>query len=156
MHGDGGLAALNMSRSERMVEIDKGMVSGVVSEDILNLMKQFAEDHREIVALYVFGSLATGRNQFRSDADVAIMVKKRMGGMERVELETALANLLGRDVDLIPFGEATPLLRHQVLKYGRLLFEREPRERIEQEVAARREYLDGLSLHKIIEERQPW
>jgi len=139
-----------------MGQIDKGMVSGVVLEDFLDRMKQFAEDHREIVALYVFGSLATGRTQSRSDVDVAIMVKKRMGGMERVELETSFANLLGRDVDLILFGEATPLLRHQILKYGRLLFERDSRERIEQEVAARREYLDSLSLHKIIEERQSW
>jgi predicted nucleotidyltransferase len=119
-------------------------------------MKQSAEDHREIVALYVFGSLATGRNQSRSDVDVAIMVNRRMGGMERVEWETSLANLLGRDVDLILFGEATPLLRHQVLKYGRLLFEKDSRERVEQEVAARREYLDGLSLHKMIEGRQSW
>jgi hypothetical protein len=79
------------------------------------------------------------------------MVRGSMEGMERVQLETSLSNLLKRDVDLIIFGDANPLLQHQILKYGRLVFESDPKERVRQEVAARREYLDSLSLYKVIE-----
>jgi hypothetical protein len=72
--------------------------------------------------------------------------------MERVQLETSLSNLLERDVDLIVFEEASPLLQHQILKYGCLVYESDPKERVRQEVVARREYLDTTVLHKVIED----
>jgi hypothetical protein len=72
--------------------------------------------------------------------------------MERVQLETSLSNFLGKDVDLIIFGEATPLLQHQILKYGCLIYERDPKERMRQEIAARREYLDTTFLYRVIED----
>jgi hypothetical protein len=71
--------------------------------------------------------------------------------MERVQLETSLSNLLKKDVDLVIFGDANALLQHQILRYGHLVFESDPKERVRQEVAARREYLDSLGLYKVIE-----
>ena len=32
-------------------------------------------------------------------------------------METALSNMLHRDVDLVIFGQSSPLLRHQILKF---------------------------------------
>ncbi len=103
-----------------------------------------------IVAAYVFGSTATGKERRSSDIDVAIMVRGSMNGFARVELETALSNLLGKDVDLVIFDRATPLLQHQILKYGRLIYEADARERVRQEVVSRRRYLDSLFLYRII------
>jgi len=111
----------------------------------------FLSRHVDIVAIYIFGSTATGRYRSASDIDIAIMIRGSLEGMERVQLETSLSNLLKRDVDLIIFGDATPLLQHQILKYGYLVFERDPKERVRQEVAARREYLDSLGLYRVIE-----
>lgn len=48
--------------------------------------------------------------------------------------------------------EATPLLQHQILKHGYLIYERDPKERTRQEVAARREYLDTTFLYRVIED----
>jgi predicted nucleotidyltransferase len=104
------------------------------------------------VAIYIFGSVATARNRSGSDIDVAIMVRGQVKGMERVQLETSLSNILRKDVDLIIFGEATPLLQHQILKYGYLIYERDPKERTRQEVAARREFLDTTFLYRVIED----
>lgn len=73
-----------------------------------------------------------------------------MSGFERVELETCLSNLLGKDVDLIIFSQATPFLQHQIMKYGCLVYETDPKERIRQEVMARSEYLDIGFLYKNI------
>jgi hypothetical protein len=70
--------------------------------------------------------------------------------MARIEMETELSNLLRRDVDLVVFGWAPSLLQHQILKYGRLIYEADRGERVRQEVAARRDYLDTKSLHKEI------
>ena len=111
----------------------------------------FAMKHGQIAAIYVFGSIATGRDRSGSDIDIAIMVWDSVERMERVQLETALSNLLGRDVDLIIFGDATPLLQHQILRDGHLVFESDPKERVRQEVAARRDYLDNVGFYKVIE-----
>jgi predicted nucleotidyltransferase len=111
----------------------------------------FAKRYVDIVAIYIFGSTATAKNRSRSDIDMAIMVRRRMKSSERVQMETSLSNLLKKDVDLIIFGEASPLLQHQILKSGRLVYEKDPKARVRQEVAARCEYLDTTFLYKVIE-----
>ena len=64
------------------------------------------------------------------------------------EMETSLSNLLHRDVDLVIFDQGSPLLQHQFLKYGRLIYDAEPSERVRQEVCARRAYLDSAFLYR--------
>lgn len=110
----------------------------------------FFRRRRKIAAVYLFGSTATGRDHRGSDLDLAIVSKKRLSESERIALETELSSLLQRDVDLIVFGQATPLLQHQILKYGRLICENVPEERIRQEVLARAEYLDTRYLFREI------
>jgi uncharacterized protein len=123
-----------------------------IPEDLCRRINNFARGHVEIVAIYIFGSIATAKNRAGSDIDVAIMFRSPIKGMERVQLETSLSNLLERDVDLIVFEEVSPLLQHQILKYGCLVYESDPKERVRQEVVARREYLDTTVLHKVIED----
>jgi hypothetical protein len=122
-----------------------------IPEDLCRRINNFARGHVEIVAIYIFGSIATAKNRVGSDIDVAIMFRSPIKGMDRVQVETFLSNLLERDVDLIVFEEASPLLQHQILKYGHLVYESDPKERVRQEVVARREYLDTTVLYKMIE-----
>lgn len=122
-----------------------------IPEELCGAIINFAKRYVDIVAIYVFGSMATARNRSRSDIDVGIMVRRPMKGTERVQMETSLSNLLKKDVDLIIFGEASPLLQHQILKNGRLVYEKDPKGRVRQEVAARCEYLDAAFLYKVIE-----
>ena len=122
----------------------------MISADALKKIEKFAEANEPIVAAYVFGSSATGRERPGSDVDIAIMIQGSIDGFERVRLETELSNLLGRDVDLVVFSSASPLLRHQILNYGRLICEANRSERIRQETAARWEYLDSLTLYRLL------
>ena len=114
------------------------------------LLEKFCRRRKSIAALYVFGSAATGRNRRGSDIDLAIVVKKMVTARERIRLETAISVLLQHDVDLVVFGQAAPLLQHQILKYGRLICENDPAERVRQEVSARAEYLDTRELFREI------
>ena len=123
-----------------------------ISEDLCRRIVDFGSRHAGIEAIYIFGSAATARDRAGSDIDVAIMARGRVNGMERVQWETSLSNTLRKDVDLVIFGQATPLLQHQILKYGHLIYERDPKERTRQEVAARREYLDTAFLYRAIED----
>ena len=122
-----------------------------ISESLYKTISDFGLRHSQIVAVYVFGSTATERYRAGSDIDIAIMVRGSLEKMERVNLETSLSNLLERDVDLVIFGNVTPLLQHEILRNGHLLFESDAKERVRQEVAARFEYLESLSLYRVIE-----
>ena len=121
----------------------------MISAGALEKIGKFARSKDVIAAVYVFGSSAAGKERRESDIDIAIMVRGSMGGFQRVQLETELSNLLGKDVDLVVFGSASPLLQHQILKYGRIVYEADPVERVRQEMTARREYLDSLVLYRI-------
>jgi len=123
----------------------------MISQEVVEQIRGFARTDGRIAAVYVFGSSVTGKDRSGSDIDIAVMVREALDGFERVRLETALSNMLGRDVDFVVFGLATPLLQHQILKYGRLVYEADPKERVRQEVAARSQYLDTRHLYRILE-----
>ena len=106
---------------------------------------------KQIAAVYLFGSAATGKDRRNSDLDLAIISKRIIPGPERLKIEAELSNRLRRDVDLVIFGQASPLLQHQILKYGRLVSENDPAERVRQEVRARSEYLDTRHLFREIQ-----
>lgn len=106
---------------------------------------------KRIAAAYLFGSTATGKDRRGSDLDLAIVTKKTISGRERLRIEADLSGRLRRDVDLVVFGQAAPHLQHQILKYGRLIFENDPVERVRQEVRARAEYLDTRHLFREIQ-----
>jgi len=105
---------------------------------------------KKISAVYRFGSTAKGRARRGSDIDLAVIAKKKITGPERLKLQADSSLLLGKEVDLVVFRQAGPLLQHQILKYGRLIFESDPAERIRQEVLSRAEYLDTRSLFREI------
>jgi uncharacterized protein len=106
---------------------------------------------KRIAAVYLFGSTATGRDRRGSDLDLAIITKKRITSRERLKIEADLSSRLRRDVDLVVFGQAAPLLQHQILKYGRLICENDPAERVRQEVRARAQYMDTRRLFREIQ-----
>ena len=120
---------------------------------LIEKIRGYAIGLKDVIAIYVFGSSATGKDRSGSDIDLAVMVAGDFPGMARVEMETVLSNLLCMDVDLVVFGQSSPLLQHQILKYGRLVYEAAPRERIMQEVGARRQYLDTNFLYKKLKMR---
>jgi len=118
------------------------------SSTIIDILNKFASAHNDIIAVYVFGSVTTGRSRPSSDLDIAIMSRRQISGNERIALETELSNMLSRDVDLVIFSQSGALLQHQILKNGRLVYESDPKERVRQEVSARSEYLDTRFLYQ--------
>jgi len=119
----------------------------LTKEEIKKIIS-FCQQRTHVVAMYVFESMATSRERKKSDIDLAVMVRRSLNAMERVEMETALSNLLHRDVDLVVFHQGSPLLQHQILMYGRLIYEADRNERVRQEVYSRREYLDSAFLYR--------
>jgi uncharacterized protein len=120
-----------------------------ITYDNLKLkIKKYVSLQDNIVVVYLFGSAATGKMRRTSDLDIAIMSTRKIDGFERITLETELSNLLQMDVDLVIFHQAQVLLQHQILKYGRLLYEKDSKVRVQQETSARREYLETRFLFR--------
>jgi predicted nucleotidyltransferase len=105
--------------------------SDVMLADIHDRLIEFAEDRQEILAVFVFGSYASGRGRVGSDVDIALYVEPAVCSSEqRMELwlryTHELESLLQSRVDVVLLNIAPPILRHQVFRKGKLVFERNP------------------------------
>lgn len=111
-------------------------------------LRRALEARPDVESAYLFGSHARGTARSSSDVDVAVLFAAGLDPVERFErrldLIGELEDLVSRRVDVVDMESIDCVLAHQVLKYGALLFDRNPRRRIAVEVRHRREYLDGL------------
>lgn len=106
----------------------------------------FLDAQPDIVAAYLFGSQAKGQTAPRSDVDVAILLTPisdpLIAGERQLALMDELERFADREVDVVILNVAPPILQHQVLKHGRLLYERSLAARVEFEVRAGQIYAD--------------
>ena len=120
----------------------------------LELITAYLQKQPTVSADYLFGSHAKGTARADSDVDIAVLFTTGLSFKERFDLKLSLAGdleeLLTKQVDVVDLEEASYLLRHQVFLHGILLFEKNPRERVEFVVKSRREYFD---FRKFIEQR---
>jgi predicted nucleotidyltransferase len=101
--------------------------------------------HGDVVAAYLFGSVARGTAKRTSDVDVAVLLTadppRTVDGL-RLGLEGELERGLGLPVQLVVLNRAPCDLIHRVLRDGILLLDRDPGVRIRFEVDARNRYFD--------------
>jgi predicted nucleotidyltransferase len=107
----------------------------------------FLATQPDVVAAYLFGSLAQGRATPHSDIDIAVLLTRApdllAGEPDRqLQLMGDLRRFADREVDVVILNTAPPLLQNQVLKYGRRLYERDRRARVDFEVRAGKTYTD--------------
>ena len=97
----------------------------------------------DIVAAWLFGSVARGRSGPESDVDLAVLTAgdppATLEGLH-ADLAAELGRAVGREVDVVVVNRASPDLVHRVLRDGKLLLDRDRSSRIAFEVAKRREY----------------
>ena len=99
----------------------------------------------DVTAAYLFGSRVTGRARAESDVDVAVLLNEEdnVARFERrLQMMVEVSKVCGQEADVIVLNDAPPILQNQVLHYGRLLFERDRRARVEFEVRAGKIYAD--------------
>jgi predicted nucleotidyltransferase len=85
-----------------------------------------------VAAAYLLGSAAEGRLRAESDVDIALLPVRgaSLGGLARVNLAADLELLLGRPVDLGLLHTGNLVYAKEAVAHGRLLFERDRKERI--------------------------
>jgi predicted nucleotidyltransferase len=99
----------------------------------------------DVVAAWIFGSVARGEAGPESDVDVAILTSRPATGTLadlQLDLRAALVDAVGREVDLVVMERAPADLVHRVLRDGVLVVDRDRSARIAFEVASRNRFFD--------------
>lgn len=99
--------------------------------------------------VYVFGSVAAGRDRPDSDVDLGVLPGRRCDPYEVFQLGQQLAARLRREVDLVDLSQASAVLRARVVTTGRRLATQDERRAAEFEMYALSDYA------RANEERRP-
>jgi len=121
--------------------------------DIERIVHYFTE-RDEVGSLYLYGSSARARKTKESDIDIAVLIDESGSGKKYLErfrkeyYEASPGFSLG-PVDIVILNTAPPFLKYQVLKKGRILFDRERNLRVRFKEKAITEYLDYKPIQDI-------
>ncbi len=88
---------------------------------------EYFQNKKEVIAVYLYGSVVTGKAVMASDVDIALLTTPYRDLIEnqrdRVRHQTEISGLIRRDVDLVFLQEAGELLSLQILSRGQIIFE---------------------------------
>jgi predicted nucleotidyltransferase len=76
----------------------------------------------DLVAVYVFGSVATGHERRDSDLDLAVLTRGPVPARSLYDLARQLEVDLDVDVDLVDLAGASTVLQKEVIEKGRVIF----------------------------------
>jgi predicted nucleotidyltransferase len=100
----------------------------------------------DVIVAYLFGSVARGQDSHLSDVDIAMLLQGDLEAefrLERtLELIADLETFTEGKVQVTMLDQAPPLLAYQVIREGKLLYERTTDERVEFVVRVMKEYFD--------------
>ena len=117
--------------------------------DISQTVASICASQPDVIAAYVFGSVALGSHGSKSDIDVAVLLdEKSLQSFSILPFVSMLEKSLGRRVDVTVLNRADELLKYEVRRTGRLVFERSSEVRKRFEISGRKTFEDFLHLHK--------
>jgi len=121
-----------------------------MDKKVLREIRPMFDGEEHVVVAYLFGSTAKGTAGKLSDVDVAVLTSKDHPPTldYQLYLMDKLAGIFGREVDVVILNEASPLLRYEVIKRGKLLYSRDELTRIAFEERTIDEYLDMDRIEK--------
>lgn len=114
-------------------------------DELVRKLVEYMAGQEDVLAGYLFGSHATGQARPDSDVDVAVLLSEA-DDVERFDrglrLGSEVSDVCGCEADLVVLQDAPSVLQFQILKNGRLVYERDRRARVEFEVQAGKIYAD--------------
>ena len=114
-------------------------------EQISELIKSYFINDKSIICVYLFGSVALNLETQKSDIDIAILINEdlKIDYLDYdLNISSELTEILHKPIDIVILNEATPLLYFRILKYGKLILDKEPDKRAEYEMKILSYYYD--------------
>jgi len=111
-----------------------------IPEDLIT----FFRSEKRVLVAYLFGLHAKKIQTPQSDIDIAVLLSETPQKLLEYYLHfmNKLSEILGNNVDLIILNTSPPLLKYQVIKYGKIVYSRNEEARVAFEARAQSEYLD--------------
>ena len=72
--------------------------------------------------IYIFGSISKDKVRKDSDIDIAILTDRQIDEYKLFILSQKLADVLKREVDLVDLNKASTVLKVQIIKTGKLIY----------------------------------
>ena len=117
-------------------------------EDIEHTVSSICARHKAIIASYIFGSVVKGKEK-PGDIDIAVLIERtHLQSFPVPSLISEFEKALGSPVDLVVLNRAGEILKYEVRRSGKLIFERSPDIRKKVEMQGRKSYEDFLNLHR--------
>ncbi len=95
--------------------------------DIRKKLIEYFQYNKDVIAVYLYGSVVTGRAIMASDVDIALLTSPYRDLLEsqraKVCYQTEISRLIKRDVDLVFLQEAGEILSLQIISRGQVVFE---------------------------------
>ena len=128
----------------------RNMTLSSIARSVSNVL----EGKTEVLAGYIFGSVAAGRTRADSDIDIAVLVDEkaiRNNPLKyRLKLMAELAAALERsDVDVVLMNQAPPALAYNITTKGSLIFERSRPARVAFQIRALNVFLDTEPMRRL-------
>ena len=95
-------------------------------EEVSLKLRSLLEKKPEVVICLLFGSAAEGKMGVNSDIDVAICGDKAFNHDYLAELQLAIAERLGTEVDLMDMARLNGLILRQVITTGKKILNKNP------------------------------
>ncbi len=114
---------------------------------IVDYLKSYFANKPEVAFGYLFGSYAKGRAKSDSDLDIGIYIndyEPKSAYSYKLEEAETIQRVFGKEVDLTVINEASPLLRHEIFKYGILVKEPDWEFLVNYKVKSFYQYLDQI------------
>ena len=123
--------------------------------NIREAIRDYFAKQKDVLCVYLFGSVASGKENRFSDVDIAVLFDKRAPREEysrRVLLMMdELSGLLDKNVDMVALNDAASFLKFQVIKSGERIYESLDRHSRDFESAAIIEYFDFFPIRTRLE-----
>lgn len=114
----------------------------------LDVITDFLKSPFKPLAIYLFGSYASGNEKPESDVDLAILGDRSFDKKKLFDAALELGVKTNKDVHLVDFQTAPPLLKVEIISKGKILFCADGEKRLVYEMRALKEY------EKLNEERE--
>jgi len=96
----------------------------MINQQQIDIVKKFLIKHLDVDVIYLFGSSVKNTMRKDSDIDVAFLSDKSVDSFDLFLLSQKLANLLGREVDLIDIKKASTVFQAQIISTELVIYSR--------------------------------
>ncbi|VAW33559.1 Nucleotidyltransferase domain protein, SO_3165 group [hydrothermal vent metagenome] len=101
-----------------------------LSKQLIKMKEQIIQTvlthYPQVQAVYLFGSYSVGEERPSSDVDIAILLPpalaKEVGSLLLGDLHLALAELLGKEIDLVNLRQVSTVFQKEITMSGQQIF----------------------------------